>query len=142
MVAADHATDPRRAIARRDVEKAPRRMRPSIMHICRERERAAARQRRTRDVDLVMRQLWPDAGVERHPVCGGYGHGKASPKRCGTQSSRLRRVTATVCDQQIRGGSAMPTALEEKDAIREVLAEYCFRLDGGSYDEMAALFTE
>ena len=34
----------------------------------------------------------------------------------------------------------MPTALEEKDAIREVLAEYCFRLDGGRYDEMAALF--
>jgi hypothetical protein len=36
----------------------------------------------------------------------------------------------------------MPTALEEKDAIREVLAEYCFRLDGGRYDEMAALFSE
>lgn len=36
----------------------------------------------------------------------------------------------------------MPTALEEKDAIREVLAQYCFRLDGGRYDEMAALFTE
>ncbi len=36
----------------------------------------------------------------------------------------------------------MASALEEKDAIREVLAEYCFRLDGGRYDEMAALFTE
>jgi len=36
----------------------------------------------------------------------------------------------------------MTTALEEKDAIREVLAEYCFRLDGGRYDEMAALFSE
>jgi hypothetical protein len=36
----------------------------------------------------------------------------------------------------------MPTALEEKDAIREVFAEYCFRLDGGQYDDMAALFTE
>jgi hypothetical protein len=36
----------------------------------------------------------------------------------------------------------MPSALEEKDAIREVLAEYCFRLDGGRYDEMAALFAE
>ena len=36
----------------------------------------------------------------------------------------------------------MPTALEEKDPIREVLAEYCFRLDGGRYDDMAALFTE
>jgi len=36
----------------------------------------------------------------------------------------------------------MPSALEEKDAIREVLAEYCFRLDGGDYDGMAALFAE
>src|SRR3954467_3519083 len=32
--------------------------------------------------------------------------------------------------------------LEEKAAIRDVLAEYCFRLDGGDYDGMAALFTE
>lgn len=36
----------------------------------------------------------------------------------------------------------MPTAVEDKNAIREVLAEYCFRLDGGRFDEMAALFTE
>jgi ketosteroid isomerase-like protein len=32
--------------------------------------------------------------------------------------------------------------LDEKDAIREVLAEYCFRLDGGDYEGMAALFAE
>ena len=36
----------------------------------------------------------------------------------------------------------MPSAVEEKDAIREVLAEYCFRLDDGRFAEMAALFTE
>jgi ketosteroid isomerase-like protein len=36
----------------------------------------------------------------------------------------------------------MASTLEEKDAIREVLAEYCFRLDGGDYDGMAALFAE
>ena len=36
----------------------------------------------------------------------------------------------------------MPSALEEKDAIREALAEYCFRLDDGRFAEMAALFTE
>ena len=36
----------------------------------------------------------------------------------------------------------MANALEEKEAIREVLAEYCFQLDGGRYEEMAALFTE
>jgi len=33
------------------------------------------------------------------------------------------------------------TAIEDKDAIRELMAEYCFRLDGGQYDDMAALFT-
>ncbi|MBV8888575.1 MAG: nuclear transport factor 2 family protein [Alphaproteobacteria bacterium] len=36
----------------------------------------------------------------------------------------------------------MTSAIEEKDAIREVMAEYCFRLDGGQFGEMAALFTE
>jgi len=36
----------------------------------------------------------------------------------------------------------MPTAVEDRDAIREVLAEYCFRLDDGRFAEMAALFTE
>jgi hypothetical protein len=36
----------------------------------------------------------------------------------------------------------MPSALEEKETIREVLAEYCFRLDDGRFAEMAALFTE
>jgi uncharacterized protein (TIGR02246 family) len=36
----------------------------------------------------------------------------------------------------------MPSALEEKDAIREVLAQYCFALDGGRFADMAALFTE
>jgi len=36
----------------------------------------------------------------------------------------------------------MTSALEEKDAIREVLAQYCFALDEGRFDDMAALFTE
>jgi 3-phenylpropionate/cinnamic acid dioxygenase small subunit len=36
----------------------------------------------------------------------------------------------------------MPTAVEDKDAIRELLAEYCFRLDDGHFAEMSALFTE
>ena len=36
----------------------------------------------------------------------------------------------------------MPSALEEKDAIREVLAIYCFHLDAGNFEDMAALFTE
>jgi uncharacterized protein (TIGR02246 family) len=36
----------------------------------------------------------------------------------------------------------MANVLEEKDAIREVLARYCFALDDGKFAEMAALFTE
>ena len=32
--------------------------------------------------------------------------------------------------------------LAEKDAIRELMAEYCFCLDNGHFAEMAALFTE
>src|SRR6516225_4599674 len=36
----------------------------------------------------------------------------------------------------------MPTELEEKDAIREVMAEYCFSLDNDRFADMAALFTE
>ena len=36
----------------------------------------------------------------------------------------------------------MPTATEDKDAIREVLAEYCFALDTFRFADMAALFTE
>ncbi len=36
----------------------------------------------------------------------------------------------------------MSNALEEKDAIREVLAEYCFCLDAGRFEDMASLFTE
>ena len=32
--------------------------------------------------------------------------------------------------------------LVEKDAIREVMAEYCFRLDNDRFADMAALFTE
>jgi len=36
----------------------------------------------------------------------------------------------------------MANALEEKDAIREVMAKYCFALDDGRFADMAALFTE
>jgi ketosteroid isomerase-like protein len=32
--------------------------------------------------------------------------------------------------------------LEDKDAIRELLADYCFRLDSRRLDELAALFTD
>jgi uncharacterized protein (TIGR02246 family) len=36
----------------------------------------------------------------------------------------------------------MTSVIEEKDAIRELLAEYCFALDEGRFDDMAALFSE
>jgi hypothetical protein len=36
----------------------------------------------------------------------------------------------------------MPSLAEEKEAIREVLSEYCFCLDGDRFADMAAHFTE
>jgi len=39
-------------------------------------------------------------------------------------------------------GMTTTTAADDKETVREVLAEYCFRLDDGPFDEMAALFTE
>lgn len=39
-------------------------------------------------------------------------------------------------------GAGMSSALEDKDAIRELLADYCVSLDNDRHDEMAALFTE
>jgi hypothetical protein len=35
----------------------------------------------------------------------------------------------------------MPDALADKDAIRELLATYCFHLDADEFEAMAALFT-
>lgn len=34
------------------------------------------------------------------------------------------------------------SATEDREAIRELLAVYCFHLDGGEHEAMAALFTE
>jgi hypothetical protein len=36
----------------------------------------------------------------------------------------------------------MPSVLEEKDAIRELLAEYCFHFDSGDFEAWLNLFTE
>lgn len=36
----------------------------------------------------------------------------------------------------------MPTMVEDKDAIREIMAEYCYHLDERRFDEMAGLFAE
>ena len=36
----------------------------------------------------------------------------------------------------------MPTLLEEKDAIRELIARYSFYIDGGKFDAWAETFTE
>ncbi len=36
----------------------------------------------------------------------------------------------------------MPSLADEKEAIREVLSEYCFCLDNNRFADMAALFTE
>jgi len=36
----------------------------------------------------------------------------------------------------------MPNLLEEKDAIRELIARYCFHIDGNDFDAWANTFTE
>ncbi len=36
----------------------------------------------------------------------------------------------------------MTTVLEEKDAIHEAIAEYCFHFDGGEFDKWVDLFTD
>ena len=36
----------------------------------------------------------------------------------------------------------MPTPLEDKEAIRELFSEYCFRMDAFQFAELGALFTE
>ena len=36
----------------------------------------------------------------------------------------------------------MASLLEEKDAIHETIAEYCFHFDGGEFDKWVDLFTE
>jgi hypothetical protein len=36
----------------------------------------------------------------------------------------------------------MPTPLEDKEAIRELLSEYCFRMDDFKFAELGALFAE
>jgi uncharacterized protein (TIGR02246 family) len=50
---------------------------------------------------------------------------------------------------EMRGGTAASdkdadsmSAADDKDAIRELLATYCFHLDDGEFEQMAALFTE
>src|SRR6185436_7754203 len=68
----------------------------------------------------------------------------------GQAASRHRRPSASPASSPACGLSAsprqpeetMPSTLEEKDAIRELLAEYGFRLDDGHFAEMAALFAE
>ena len=36
----------------------------------------------------------------------------------------------------------MTAVLEEKDAIHETIAEYCFHFDGGEFDKWVDLFTD
>jgi ketosteroid isomerase-like protein len=36
----------------------------------------------------------------------------------------------------------MATVLEEKDAIHETIADYCFHFDGGEFDQWVDLFTD
>src|SRR5207245_491882 len=109
--------------------------------IGRQQDRAAPDQRAALDIDLVMRQLRPDAGIKRYPVPRSS-HGEALPQIRSAGNLSASGAAGLHCGDNQYGRRLMASALEEKDAIREVLAEYCFRLDDGRYDDMAALFTE
>ena len=53
------------AAAGRDVQIAPRDMRPGILHARGQRDRLSLDQRRARDIDVVVREIGPDVGIER-----------------------------------------------------------------------------
>src|SRR6516164_5890910 len=55
----------RLAVAGRDIEISAGSMRPSVLHIGRQVDRAAADERRAPNIDVVLRQIRPDAGIER-----------------------------------------------------------------------------
>src|SRR5262249_47119321 len=59
-------------------EKFPRYVRPRILHAGRQRDGTAAAKRRAIDVDIVVRKLGADIGVERHLARGLLGGGQAS----------------------------------------------------------------
>src|SRR6266702_920036 len=88
-----------------------------------------------------MRKLGPDARIERHPVRGGCGH-RRTPQRMPYAIYPASPGNGYSVASAFWEDPRMPTVIEEKDAIREAMAEYCFRLDGARYDDMAALFSE
>ena len=53
------------AAAGRDIQIASRCMRPGILHARRQRDRFSLDQRRARDIDVVVREVGPDVGIER-----------------------------------------------------------------------------
>jgi 3-phenylpropionate/cinnamic acid dioxygenase small subunit len=53
-----------------------------------------------------------------------------------------RRILPTLSRPDEEGDAAVPTELEDREAIRELLAEYCFRLDECRFEEFGALFSE
>jgi hypothetical protein len=65
----------RAAIARNHVEVPCRRMRPDVLDVGRQRDRATFAQRGVGDVDVKESELRPDAGVE-----DGLGHGGSTSR--------------------------------------------------------------
>jgi hypothetical protein len=57
-----------RAAAGRHVQIAPRDVRPGVLHAGGQGNGGALRQRGARDVDVVVREIGPDVGIERDPA--------------------------------------------------------------------------
>ena len=66
VLVADKTANARGAVARCDIEVIPRGVRPGVMDIGGQADRAAAGQGRVVDINIVMRQLRPDTGIEPH----------------------------------------------------------------------------
>src|SRR5262249_55976044 len=67
------AGDARAAVARGDVEGAPRRMRPGILDLRGQRQRASPLERCAIDVDTVEREIGPGARIEHRLGFAGLG---------------------------------------------------------------------
>ena len=95
-------------VAARNIEIAPRSMRPGILHTGWQGDRLALHQLASRDIYVVMRQIGPDIGIERDFLrC----------RRLGGNQSRRRNAARGKCHQRSPAEHVIPPA-DRCDLIR------------------------
>ena len=82
------------AVAARDIEIAPRCMRPGILHARRQRHRVALDQLRLGDINVVMRQIGADIRIQRHLLRRGLLRGSQARGRDAAGDQRQKRPPA------------------------------------------------